>query len=155
MGHPLKPEVGQMPQKWVLHRLINDPTDFWLSWDPSDPEDIRLLQKYAESDGSIAYLPSTLVKNLIGLWDFMNLLIKQDRPDDEKYNKFYYLMDKQWTKLTAYDMRSALVDEKQEKPNSHMSPANPCHMPHFRSPTSPVPMRSSRYLELASLKKSI
>ena len=139
MGHPLKSEVGKMLQKWALYHLIHDPTDFWLSWDPSDPEDIRLLQKYAESD---AYLANTLVKNLVGLWDFMNLLIKQDRPDNEKYNKLYYLMDEQWTKLTAYDIRSALIDEKQEKQNSHMSPATPCHMPHSRSPTSPVPMRS-------------
>ena len=155
MGHPLKSEVGQVLQKWVLYNLIQDSTNFWLSWDPSDPEDIRLLQKYAENEGSIAYLPSTLVKNLIGLWDFMNLLIKQDSPDDEKYNKLYYLMDEQWTKLTSYDMRSALIDEKQEKQNSHMPPASPCHMPHFKSPTSPVPMRSPMYLELASFKKSI
>ena len=89
----LKSEVGQMLQKWVLYHVIPDPTDFWFSWDPSNPKDIRLLQYYAESDGSIAYLPRTLVKNLIGLWDFMNLLIKKDRPDDEKYNKLYYLMD--------------------------------------------------------------
>ena len=127
MEHPLKSEVGHMLQKWVLYHLIHDSTNFWLSWDPSDPEDIRLLYKYKESDGSIAYLPSTLVKNLICLSDFMNLLIKQDRPDDEKYNKLYYLMDEQWTKLTAYDKRSALIDEKQEKQNSHMSPATPCH----------------------------
>ena len=101
------------------------------------------------------YLPSNIVKNLIGLWDYMNLLIKQDRPADEKYNKLYYLMDEQWTKLTAHNMTSALIDEKCEKQNSHMSPAPPCHMPHFRSPTSPVPMRSRMYLELASFKKSI
>ena len=64
-------------------------------------------------------------------------------------------MDEQWTKLTSYDMRSALIDEKKEKQNSHMSPVTPCHMPHFRSPTSPVPMRSPMYLELASFKNSI
>ena len=139
MGHPLKSEIEQMLQKWVLYHLIHDSTDFWLFWDPSDPEDVRLLQKYAESDGSITYLPSTLDKNLIGLWDFMNLLIKQDRPDDDNYNKLYYLMDEQWTTLTAYDMRSAQIDEKQEKQNSHMSPATPCHMTHLQSPTSRVP----------------
>ena len=49
-------------------------------------------------------------------------------------------MDEQWTKLTAYDMRSALIDDKKEKQNSHMSPATPCHMSHFRSPTSPLPV---------------
>ena len=155
MGHPLKSEAGQMLQKWVLYHLIHDPTDFWLSSDPSDPEYIRLLQKYVERDGSITYLPSTLDKNLIGLWDFMNLVIKQDRPDDEKYNKLYYLMDEQSTKLTTYDMRSALIGENQEEQNSHMSPATPYHMPHFRSPTSPVPMWPPMYLELTSFKKSI
>ena len=155
IGHPLKSEVGQMLQKGVLYHLIHDATDLWLSSDPSDPDDIRLLQKYAESDGSIGYLPSTLVKNLICLWDFMNLLIKQDRPDDEKYNKLYYLMDEQWTKLIAYDMRSALIDEKQEKQNAHMSAATTCHMPHFRSAKSPVAIRSPIYLELAPFKKSI
>ena len=61
MGHPLKSEVGQKLQKWVLYHLIHDPTDFWLSWDPTDPEDIRLLQKYAESNVSIVYLQSNIV----------------------------------------------------------------------------------------------
>ena len=51
---------------------------------PTDPEDIRLLQNYAESNGSIVYLPSNFVQNLIGFWDYMNLFIKQDRPADEK-----------------------------------------------------------------------
>ena len=54
-----------MFQKWVQYHLIHDPTEFWLSWDPSDPKDFRLLQKYAENDGSIAYLPSNLAKNLV------------------------------------------------------------------------------------------
>ena len=31
-----------------------------------------------------------------------------------KYNKFYYVIDEQWLKLTAHDMRSALVDMKLE-----------------------------------------
>ena len=118
-----------MLQKWVQYHLIHDPTEFWLSWDPSDPEDFRLLQKYAENDGSIAYLPSNLAKNLVILWEFMNLLMKQDKLDGEN-NKLYYLMDEQWSKLTAHDMRSALIDEKQGKQNSHMSSAVPRHMPH-------------------------
>ena len=115
MGYPLKLEVGQKLQKGVLYHLIHDPTNFWLSWDPTDSEDISVLQKYAESNGSIVYLPSSIAKNLNSLWDYMNLLINQDRPTDKKYNKLYYLMDEQWTKLTTHDMRSALVDEKFEK----------------------------------------
>ena len=151
MGKSLQSEVGEMVQKWVQYHLIPDHTEFWFSWDPSDPEDFRLLQKYEESDGSIAYLPNNLAKNLVSLWDFMNLLMKKDRPDGEN-NKLYYLMDEQWTKFTAYDMRSALIDEKQ---NPHMSAATPSHMSHLRSPTSPLPMRSPMHLELASFKKSI
>ena len=52
---------------------IHDPTNFWLSWDPTDSEDIRLLQKYVENNGSTAYLPSSTVRNLISLWNYMNL----------------------------------------------------------------------------------
>ena len=155
MGYPLKSEVGQKLQKWVLYQLIHDPTNFWLSWDPTDSEDIRLLQKYAESNGSIFYLPSSIVKNLISLGDYMNLLIKQDRPTDQKYNKLYYLMDEQWTKLTAHYMRSALVDEKFEKLSSHMTSTSPYHMPHFRSPTSLTefrqPLQVQSHLEMPGI----
>ena len=151
MGKSLQSEVGEMLQKWIHYHLIPDHTEFWFSWDPSDPEDFRPLQKYEESDGSIAYLPNNLAKNLISLWDFMNLLMKKDRPDGEN-NKLYYLMDEQWTKFTAYDMRSALIDEKQ---SSHMSPAATNHISHLRTPTSPLPVKSPMHLELASFKKSI
>ena len=154
MGYSLKSGVGQMLQTFVQYHLIHDPTQFWLSWDPSDPEEFRLLQKYAENDGSIAYLPSNLAKNLVSLWEFMNLLMKQDKSDCEN-NKLYYLMDEQWSKLTAHDMRSALIDEKQGKQNSHMSAAVPSHMSHLRTPTSPPPLKSPMHLELASFKKSI
>ena len=129
MGKSLNSEVGQMLEKWVQYHLIHDHTEFWFSWDPSDPEDFRLLQKYAEDDGSIAYLPSNLAKNLVSLWDLMNLVMKQDRPDGEN-NKLYYLMDEQWTKLTAYDMRSALIDDKKEKTEfTHVSSNPKSHVP--------------------------
>ena len=38
----------------------------------------------------------------------MNLLINQDRPADQMY-KLYHVIYEQWTKLTACDMRTALV----------------------------------------------
>ena len=44
-------------------------------------------------------------------------------------------MDEQWTKLKAQHMRSALIDEKQEIQNSHISPAAPNHMSHLRTTT--------------------
>ena len=114
MSYSLKSEIGQKLQKWVLYHEIDDPTNFWLSWDPTDHADIRLLQKYTEGNGSMVNLPSSTVKNLISLWDYMNILIKQNRPADQEYNKFYYVIDGQWLKLTAHDMRSALVDMKLE-----------------------------------------
>ena len=57
--------------------------------------------------------------------------------------------------VTAYDMGSALIDDKKEKQNSHMSTAATSHMSHLRSPTPPLPVRSPMNLELASFKKSI
>ena len=63
-------------------------------------------------------ISSSTVKNLISLWDYMNILIKQNRPADQKYDKFYYVIDEQWLKLTANAMRSALVDMKLDKPST-------------------------------------
>ena len=43
LGNSLKSEIGQKLQKWVLYNVIDDPIDFWLHWDPSDPDDIRMI----------------------------------------------------------------------------------------------------------------
>ena len=67
MGHPLSSEPGKYIQEWILYHAVHDLTDFWLSWDLTDHDDIRLLQKYVESNGSIVYLPSSTVKNLISI----------------------------------------------------------------------------------------
>ena len=80
----------------------------------------------------------------------MNLLIKQDKPADQKGNRLHYVMEEQWTKLTAKDMRTPLVNEKSEQHSSSRPP-----MPHFSSHPSPPPMRSPMNLELASFKRSI
>ena len=58
LGHSLKSEIGQKLQKWVLYNVIDAPIDFWLHWDPSDPDDIRMIEKYVESNGSTVYLPN-------------------------------------------------------------------------------------------------
>ena len=63
-GHPLKSEVGQKLQNWVLYHLIHDPTDFWLSWDPRDPEDIRLLQKMQKVMVLLSVYQATLLRTL-------------------------------------------------------------------------------------------
>ena len=82
----------------------------------------------------------------------MNLLIIQDRPADQKHNKLYNVIDEQWTKLTADDMRTALVNEKLEKQRSCTTPASP--MPHYSFPSSSAPMTSTILWEFASIKES-
>ena len=82
----------------------------------------------------------------------MNLLINQDRSADQKYNKLYHVIDELWTKLSASDMRTALVNEKLENQRSCTTPASP--MSHYTSPSSSAPMRSTILWELASIKES-
>ena len=50
MGHPLSSESGKCIQKCIQYHAIQDPTDFWLYWDPTDPDDIKLLQEYVENN---------------------------------------------------------------------------------------------------------
>ena len=150
LGHSLKSEIGQELQKWVLYNVIDDPINFWLHWDPSDPDDIRMIEKYAESNGSAAYFPNCTVKILISIWNYMDLLINQDKPADQHGNMLYYVMDEQWTKLTAKDMRTALVNAKPEQRSSSRT-----LMPSFSTTPSSAPIRSPMNLELASYKKSI
>ena len=141
MGHPLSSEPGKHIQKWILYHAVHDLTNFWLSWDPTDDDDIRLFQKYAENDGDVTYLPGSTVKDLINLWNHMYLLINQVRPADQKYNKLYHVIDEQWTKQTACDMRTALVNEKLENQRSCTIPSSA--MPHYTSPSSPAPKNST------------
>ena len=89
MYHPLSSELGKYIQKWIPYHAIHDPTDFLVTWDPTDPDDIRLLQNYVESNGSVVYLPSRTVKHLISLWNYLNPLINKKRPADQKYNVFF------------------------------------------------------------------
>ena len=150
LGHSLKSEIGQNLQKWVLYNVFDSPIDFWLQWDPSDPDDIRRIEKYVESNGSTVYLPNCTVKILISLWNYMDLLINQDKPENQKADKLYYVRDEQWTKLTAKDMRTALVNAKSEQRSSSRT-----LMPSFNTAPSTAPIRSPMTMELASFKKSI
>ena len=145
----MKSEIGQKLKKWVLYNVIDDPIDFWLHWDPSDPDDIRRIEKYVESNGSTVYLLNCTVKILISLCNYMDLLINQDKPTDQQGIRLYYVMDEQWTKLSAKDMRTALVNAKSEQRSSSRT-----KMPSFSIAPSSAPIRSPRNLELASFKKS-
>ena len=150
LGHSLKSEIGQKLQKWVLYNVIDDSIDFWLHRDPSDPDDIRMIEKYIESNGSTVYLPNCTVKILISLGNYMDVLMNQDKPVDQQCNRLYYVMDEQRIKLTAKDMRTALVNAKSEQRSSSRT-----SMPSFRTAPSSALIRSPMNLELASFNKSI
>ena len=77
MGHPLTSEIGQRIQKWVFSQGILDFTDLVITGDPIEFGENRQLQKYEESDGSITYLQSNTVKQLIGLRNYMIQLMSQ------------------------------------------------------------------------------
>ena len=80
-----------------------------ITWDSIQFEDNRHLQEYDETNGSIAYQKTNRVKQLVSLRKYMILLIKQDRPADQKHNALYFILGEQWFNLTAHDMRAAHV----------------------------------------------
>ena len=145
MGHPLSSESGRSIQEWILYHAIEAPIDGWLYWDPTDPYDIKLLQEYVGSNGSVIYLPSSTIKRLISLWNYMNLLIKKGESVDQKCNAQYFFQDDQWFNLTAHDMRRTLVNAgmKYHRPRI----IHGTSLPKSTSPPSPAPMKSSIHLE--------
>ena len=146
LGHPLSSESGKCIQKWILYHAIQDPSDFLIYWDPTDPDDIKLLQEYVESNGSVVYLPSSTVKSLISLWNYINLLIKKGKSTEQKWNVLYFLQDDQWFNLTAHDMKKTLVNAGMEYHRPQIIPGT--SLPNSTSPPSPAPMKSPIHLEL-------
>ena len=138
--------VRKSIQEWILYRAIQDPIDFWLCWDPTDPYDIKLLQQYVESNGSIVYLPSSAIKSLINLWNYMDLLIKKGKSVDDLCNAQYFFQDDQWFNLTAHDMKKTLVNAGMKYHRPQVIPGT--SLPNSTSPPSPAPMKFSIYLEL-------
>ena len=55
MGHPLSSESGNSIQEWILYHAIRASIGFWLCWDPTYPYDIKLLQEYVTSSGSVVF----------------------------------------------------------------------------------------------------
>ena len=142
MGHPISSESGKSIQEWILYHAIQDPIDFWVYWDPTDPYHIKLLQEYVGSNGSVIYLPNSTIMSLINLWDYMNLLIKKGKYVDQKYNAQYF---DQWFNLTAQDMRITLLNAGIRYHSPQIIPGTP--LPNSTSPPSPAPMKSSIHLE--------
>ena len=146
MGHPLSSKSGKSIQKWILYHAIRDPIDFWLHWDPTNPYDIKLLQEYVGSNGSVVYLPSSTIKSLISLWNYMNSLINKGKSVDQKCNAQYFFQDDQWFNLTAHDMKRTLVNAGMKYRRPQVIPGT--SLPNSTSPPSPAPMKSSIHLEL-------
>ena len=149
-GHPLSSGIGQCIQKWILSQAILDYTNLVITWDPVQFEDSRHHQKYEEPDGSITYLQANTVKQLVILRNYMILLISQDKPTDQQYNAFYFILGEQRFNLTAHNMRTAPILENHR---SQTTPGTP--VSHFTSPSSFASIRSPIHLELASFKKVI
>ena len=95
LGHPLTSEPGKYIQKWIICQTNLSYTQFGLRWDPIQFEDNEHLQEYEETDGSISYLKSNTVKQLVSLRIYMTLLISQDTPADQKYNLFHFILGDQ------------------------------------------------------------
>ena len=72
------------------------------------------LEMCQETDGSLAYLKGHTVRKLVSLMKYMSVLMRQDRPNAQKHNLLYFISGNQLFKLTAHDMKSALVNEKLE-----------------------------------------
>ena len=142
----LSSETRKYIQKWILYHTIPDHIEFWLNWDPSDPDDIKLLQEYVESNGSVVYLQSSTVKSLISLWNYIYVLIQRERPIDQKCNVLYFLLDDQWFNLTANDMKTTLVNGGMEYHEPLI--IHGTSLPNSTPPPSPAPMRSPIHLEL-------
>ena len=120
-----------------------------ITWDPIEFAENRNLQKYEDSNGNITHLQSNTVKQLTSLMNYMIHLIKQDRPVDQRYNAYYFILDEQWFNLTVHDMRSTLVNEVLENHRSQTTPGTA--MPLIISP-SPS-MRSPSTLNLHPSKR--
>ena len=111
LGHPLASQVGQHSQKWIISQANLSYTKFALRMYPIQFKDNRHLQKYEETDGSISYLKSNTVKQLKSLRKYMTLLISQNRPPDQNHNLFHFILGEPLFKLTAIDMKTALINE--------------------------------------------
>ena len=124
MGHPLSSEPGKHIKKWIIYHRIHKYTVFAVKWNPTQLKLDIHLQMYQETDGSLAYLKSHTVRKLVSHMKYMSLLIRQDRPNAQKHNLLYFISGNQLFKLTAHDMKSALVNEKLENHRSQEYSSN-------------------------------
>ena len=124
MGHPLSSEPAKHIKKWIIYNRIHKFTMFALKWNPTQFKLDIHMQMYQETDGSLAYLKGHTARKLVSLMKYMSLLIRQDRPNAQKHNLLYFISGIQLFKLTAHDMKSALVNEKLENQGSQEYSSN-------------------------------
>ena len=151
LGHPLTSEPGQHIQKWIIYHANLSYNKFVLRWDPIQFEDNKHLQNYEETNGSISYLKSNTVKQLASLKIYMILLISQDRPAGWNYHPTHFIKGEQLFKLTAIDLKPALINEMFENPRSKTTFR--VLMNKITPPSSSVSMRSP--IQMIHLKMRI
>ena len=118
LGHSLTSEVGQHIQKWIICQANLNYIKFTLRWDLIQYEDNTHLQKYDKTNGSISYLKSNTVKQLVSLKIYLILLISQDGPADQNHHPAHFIKGEQMFKLSAIDLKTALLNEMFEYPRS-------------------------------------
>ena len=95
LSYPITSEIGQRIKIWVFYQGILDYTNLVITWDPIEFGENRNLQKYEDSNGNITYLQSNTVKQIMSLINYMIQLISENRPENEKYNTFYFILEDQ------------------------------------------------------------
>ena len=151
LGHPLTSEPGQHIQKCIIYQANLSYTKFAFKWDPIQFKENEHLQKYVETNGSISYLKSNTVRQLVSLKIYMILHICQDRPAGENYHPTHFIKGEQLFKLTAIDLKTALINEMFENPRSKTTFR--ALMYKITPPSSSASMRSPIHVELAPFKK--
>ena len=109
-------------------------------------------REYEETNGSISYLKSNAVNQLV-IKIYMILLISQDRLAGQNYNPTHFIKGEQLFKLTAIDLKTALINEMFENPRSKTTLRALMYNITPPPPSSSASMRSPIYLEPTSLKK--
>ena len=114
LGHPLSSEPGKHIKKWIIYHSIHKYTMFALKWNPTQCKLDIHPQMYQETNGTLAYIKGHTVRKFVSLMKYISMFIRQDRPNAQKHNLLYFISGNQLFKLKAYDMKSALVNEKLE-----------------------------------------
>ena len=147
LGHPLTSKVGQNIQKWIIYQANLNYMKFAFKCDPIPFEDNKHLQKYEETNGSISYLKSNTVKQLVSLKIYMILLICQGRPAGQNHHPTHFIKGEQLFKLTAIDSKTALINGMFENPRSKTTFRALMHK--ITPPSSSASMRSPIHVEVA------